>query len=656
MKLICLTLENFQGIRSMQLSFGGRSASIYGDNATGKTTVFNAITWLLFDRPGNGAKNFSPKTKGPNGDLHNLEHCAEATFLDGGRLVNLKKVFREVYKKKRGSASEEFDGHTVDYFIDGVPVKEKEYTATVLAACGGDAETPKLLTMPDYFSEGITWETRRRILLDICGDVSDEDVIKSAPELDGLSDVLLMPGSCDRRYTVDEYRKIASAKKTEINRLLAAIPGRIDEASRAIPNVDGITKDAVEAALSELSAKRASLLGEKERAADGDGAAAEIRAQIAKAECRMAQYRSEHAIKQAHVNDEVDAAIREAKRSLEELERETADVTSEIGHKKRQLARMRSEREDLLAEYDKVAAEQWDPSGAVCPTCKRSLPEEDVEYMREQFNLRKSRRLEDINAKGRSVASKAMIEEAEKAIDELGDRLSKIPERRASILTTIESLEAGIVATYPFEETNGYHVYTKEIARLRGCLEDAGRLCKDAVEDVERRMREVDDEILAQNECLARLTVADGQKRRIAELEAEEKRLAAEFEELEHGLYLCDRFTHAKVSALTDRINGAFRSVRFRLFREQINGGLAEDCEVMIPTADGRMVPYSFANSAARINAGLEIISVLSGHFGVEMPIVVDNAESVTRLAEVDAQVIRLVVSEADKQLRLEMD
>ena len=80
MRLTDLTLTNFQGIRHMTLSFSAESASIFGDNATGKTTVFNAITWLLFDKPGNGAKNFTPKTKGPNGDLHNLEHSAEAMY------------------------------------------------------------------------------------------------------------------------------------------------------------------------------------------------------------------------------------------------------------------------------------------------------------------------------------------------------------------------------------------------------------------------------------------------------------------------------------------------------------------------------------------------------------------------------------------------
>ncbi len=75
----------------------------------------------------------------------------------------------------------------------------------------------------------------------------------------------------------------------------------------------------------------------------------------------------------------------------------------------------------------------------------------------------------------------------------------------------------------------------------------------------------------------------------------------------------------------------------------------------MIPSEGGSMVPFAFANHGARVNAGLEIIDTLSKHWNLTMPVVIDNAESVTRLLPVDTQVIRLVVSEQDKVLRLEI-
>lgn len=226
MKIKNLRLENFQGIKSARFAFDGESACIYGDNATGKTTVFNAVTWLLFDKPSTGAKNYTPKTKGANGDLHNLTNSAEASFImDDGRIVTLRKDYHEVWKKKRGSATEEFDGHTVDFFIDGVPVKEKEYTSTIAAFCGG-AETMKMLTMPDYFAEAMPWDQRRKILLEVCGDVSDDDVIAEREELEGLEKLLLMPGTTRQFYSVEEYRKIATAKRADINKELQAIPNR----------------------------------------------------------------------------------------------------------------------------------------------------------------------------------------------------------------------------------------------------------------------------------------------------------------------------------------------------------------------------------------------------------------------------------------------
>lgn len=104
---------------------------------------------------------------------------------------------------------------------------------------------------------------------------------------------------------------------------------------------------------------------------------------------------------------------------------------------------------------------------------------------------------------------------------------------------------------------------------------------------------------------------------------------------------------------LDERINSRFKTLKFKLFHEQQNGGIQEVCKVLIPCESG-LVDYEKANNAARINAGLEIIAALSEHYGISLPVFVDNAESVTALDSIDNQVIRLVVSEADKQLRTE--
>ena len=658
MKLYRLTLNNFQGIKSLSFDFPeGRSASIYGDNATGKTTCYNALTWLLFDKASTAAKNFTPKTKGPDGDLHHLDHSAEAVFItDTGRQITLKKTYHESYKKKRGSAMEEFDGHTVEYEVDGVPVKEKEFTATVIGFCGGDTEKPKMLTMPDYFPEQLSWDTRRKILLEICGDISDDEIIAANDDLKELKDFLRMNGTAEQYYTTDEYKKVAAARRGEINKQLTEIPARIDEAEKAIPDTTGLNAEEIEQNIASLQRKRDSLTAEKAEAAAGGTAAATLRTQIADIRTKLAEGKAAHTKAQNDQNADIDADILLAKREASEARRAAEDIRTDIDRAEAKKERLEATREQLLADYHTVSATHWDEGQEICPTCHQQLPAEQIEKMREDFNLRKSKKLEEINKRGKTEASKTAIAELEAHIGDLRKKAAEADEVRKTAEAKVEALAGRRIEPTAYETTEEYATLTAQIADLEAKIEDEGKCTSEAVAAVEAKIKAVDGAIRDERDKQMQLTMAENQHRRIAELEKQEKRLGGEFEELEKGLYLCDLFTKKKVSALTERINGKFKRVRFRLFIEQLNGGLKEDCEVMIPRDDGTLVPYTFANNAARINAGLEIINTLAEHWNIRMPVFIDNAESVTHLENSDTQIIRLVVSEADKKLRLEVD
>lgn len=658
MKLYRLTLNNFQGIKSLSFEFPeGRSASIYGDNATGKTTVYNALTWLLFDKASTAAKNFTPKTKGPDGDMHHLDHSSEAVFMtDTGRQITLKKTYHESYKKKRGSATEEFDGHTVEYEVDGVPVKEKEFTATVIGFCGGDTEKPKMLTMPDYFPEQLSWDTRRKILLEICGDISDDEIIAANDDLKELKDFLRMNGTTEQYYTTDEYKKVAAARRSEINKQLTEIPARIDEAEKAIPDTTGLNAEEIEQNIASLQKKRDSLAAEKAEAAAGGTASATLRTQIADIRTKMAEGKAAHAKAQNDQNSDIDADILLAKREANERRREAEDAKIDIRRRESEAERLETLRSKLLGDYKDISGEVWDESKSVCPTCHQQLPADQIERMREEFNLRKSQRLEEINKRGKTEASKTAIAELRAQIADLQTKAEAAEAMQKAAEAKAEELAEKRIAPTPYEATDEYATLTAQIADIEAKITDESKCTAEAVAAVEAKIRAVDEAIREERDKQMQLTMAENQNRRIGELEKQEKRLGGEFEELEKGLYLCDLFTKKKVSALTERINGKFKSVRFRLFVEQLNGGLKEDCEVMIPRADGTLVPYTFANNAARINAGLEIINTLAEHWGIRMPVFIDNAESVTHLTSTDTQTVRLVVSEADKKLRLEVD
>lgn len=658
MKLHRLTLSDFQGIKSLVLDFkGGASASIYGDNATGKTTIYNALTWLLFDKASTGAKNFTPKTRGSDGDMHNLNHSAEGVFeTDNGRIITLKKTFREVYKQKRGSAATEFSGHTVEYEIDGVPSKEKEFVSAVLSYCGGDTEKPKMLTMPDYFPEQLDWQTRRKILLEVCGDITDEEIIAGTPDLAELPDYLRMNGTAEQYYTIDEYRKVAGAKRSEINRQLTEIPSRIDEAAKAIPDITGLDPEAIQKKIDALEAKRHELMEERAAAGTEDIASAAIRARIADLRAKLAEGRAEHLRKHQEANASTEADIDATRSQIAQQRDEMIELRRTAAAKRSEAYRLEALRTQLVDSYKAVQKETFAESQTVCPTCGRTLPEDRIAAMREEFNVRRSRRLEEINARGKKEANKDAIAALYAEADALMTRASNVEEGLRKLQEEEEILRSRLIPAAAWETTDAFAAISSEIADLNASMLDGSAAVAEAQRKADEKIRAVADAIRDEQDKLMQITMSENQRRRIGELERQEERLSAEFDELEKGLHLCDLFTKAKVDALTDSINGKFKSVRFRLFQDQINGGLKEDCEVMVPTDDGRLVPFAFANNAARINAGLEIIDTLSAHWGVTMPVFVDNAESVTRLTHTAAQVIRLVVSEPDKKLRLEVD
>lgn len=652
MKIINIRLTNFQGIPSLEIELDGKSAAIYGDNGTGKTTIFNAITWLLFDKPSTGAKNWSPKTRGADGEKHNLEHSVVATFaLQDGSRVTLGKTLREVYKKKRGAVAAEYSGNTIDYYMDGVPVKEKEYTAAVAGYCGGD-EMMKMLTMPDYFPETMEWKKRRELLLEICGDVTDDAVIESTADLDDLPGYLLKPGTAAQYYTVEEFSKIAKARKADINRQLDTLPDRIDEAQRAIPTdmPDKITLEArLHAAAQATEESRQQIAAIK----NGDGDA--TRAACAAARAEMAEAKANYAKKNAEAVAGVHAMLADIDRRIRSTERCAEDLKADAGVTRRKIERMTALRESILAEYHKAAAVKFDADCETCPTCGRRLPEDRIAAMRADFNEKRAQRLASINERGKKEANKDMIAALEAQAQGYEERAAEAVREAAAAREKRGEIAKGLVEFPPFETTGEYKAIEARIEELQRAAEtaDHGKAAEIAAADAKLQ------------ECLARehdirgqiiqVENAAKQRDRVAELEAQEKQLAAEYENVEHGVYLCELFTKTKVGLLTERINSKFRSVSFQLFTAQVNGGLSECCEVLVPSEGGAMVPYATANHAARVNAGLEIIATIAEHFGREMPVIVDNAESVTKLIDTDGQVIRLVVSEADKALRVEI-
>jgi chromosome segregation ATPase len=188
-------------------------------------------------------------------------------------------------------------------------------------------------------------------------------------------------------------------------------------------------------------------------------------------------------------------------------------------------------------------------------------------------------------------------------------------------------------------------------ARISALQEEYTQISNSTVsvrDNIRYQLNAVNDQLRFTRGVIAREAVKQQTEKRIAELKADAKNAAEALESIEAMLYTIEQFTRHKAKFVEESINELFRIATFRLFREQANGGLEERCDAQ---HDG--VPFLGLNNGMKVNVGIDIINALSRHYGVTVPLFVDNAEAVTRLEPCSAQVIRLVVSENDKELRI---
>lgn len=650
MKILSLTLENFRSIKNMTVDFDGRDADVLGANGTGKTTIANAICWLIIDRPATDEADFTPKTEG----THGLNHKASMTVeLANGQKLTLAKDFYEKWTRKRGAAVDEFTGNVVDYYVDGVKSKKKEYTEVVETACGIDIERVKMLMVLGYFADTMKTDEKRRILFEMAGEFTDMDVIAANEELEGIEDFFLMPGTEDKHYTVEQWKKIATEQRKKLNKDLETIPARIDEASKNVAeNIEDA--EALNAELRRLEEKKAGLEEQKRSLSTEDGKQEATRAALAGLEVDLATKRAAYIEQGAAANQEVNARIESLQEKGFDLDVEGDLIVrkrNDVGVRREE---MQQQREALLKEYASVAARQWDAGSETCPTCHQPMPQSLIEELRAQFNETNAAEKEDINRRGQAC-SKEKIEELRAREAELMQQIEAIHEQQKKRTKELSELRASLTTPPPFEETQEY----KEIAARMEEIRARQRLGQSAADGTmnayDRDIQTVKDEIAAVNMQIAKAQASENSRKRVGELRQELKAAAEQMEYLEQGLHLCEEFIRTKARMVTDSINEKFRFVRFVLFRNQINGGLREVCEPTIRNAAGEWVEYRSANYAAQVNAKLDIVTTLMQQYGVHLPILMDQGESVTEPLAVDEQLIRFIVSAEDEEIRVEV-
>lgn len=637
-----LIINNFKGIKELNIDFS-KVTNIQGQNALGKTSIFDAFTWLMFDKDSKNRTTFDIKPLDENNNvIRGLNPTVTAVLDIDGQEIKLTKTYKEKWTKKRGEVEKTFTGNETIYEINDVPVKKTEYQNKISEIA--DEKQFKLLTNPYYFSDSLNWKEARQLILEVAGDITTDQVIDSNNELEPLRVEL----------ESQDIETIMKSKKATIKKLSDRkkdIPVRINECDRSIVDIDfKAIKTEVETLNTSLEKIEDSLLDSSK----GNDQILKDKETIFSIKKQIQDIHQQAINRGSAKKLELMDKLRTAENEVNDFRMKLINVDNEKKSKEYQKDTVTKERDRLRAEYVGKQEETLDTSSinTECPTCKRPFETNDIEAKRqellENFNLNKSKVLKDIQAKG--FAAKAEVEKLETELEELNKQSTELlgiiqdkNMKAAQIKSEIEKLK--VKPIYLVTDSETLEVLNKDIEELEAKISSPNDT---NVDELRSKKRELVNQINELNKTLAKEGLNKDLEIRKQELLEEEKELGIEIAKQEKTLMLCELFIKTRVNMLESNINSKFKNVRFKLFDIQVNGGVNETCEALV-----NGVPFSNANTAGQINAGLDIIDTLSKHFGVQAPIFIDNRESVNELIDIDSQIINLVVTK-DNPLKIE--
>lgn len=621
-----LTIKNFKGIRGFSFEPCGLDAQISGPNGAGKTSIADSLMWLLFGKNQAGDSAFSVKPVDENGqEIHNLEHSVEAVLKIDSSTVTLRKVMTEKWTHERGkkSAPARLTSHETIYYIDGADKKEGEFKTYVAGLVREDLF--RLLTSITHFN-AMKWQDRRKILLEVSGDITDESVIKANGEK--FAELPEIMGT----RTFDDTLKMLKNQRPKINDELDKIPTAIKTALSLKPSDAACIPPQGSKSYSELTAELIKLQNRRSSILSGD--ASEIQGKINAIRAEIDRKSTAH---RGHVLD-AEEQRRAIRRQTEGKTILLSQIGAEIDVLTREEMRLVDERSKLLAEHPslKAAAET---KVVECPTCSTKLP--------------------DDNSAAAEFGKKIMAS-AKAALDRNMRRGLEIKTRRAEISTRIDELKTEKDAVHDeiakiMEQADAVkNPEPPDIAALNTELEELqAKLVNQATPETNRIDADIQEVRLAikqHDEAAAASKQAGDIDAKVTQLKADQKRLGQEIDEIDRKIMLCESFIKAKVSMLESSVSAKFSPLSFKLFDQQINGGLSETCETLVPSPEGAMVPWGSVNTGHRIMAGLKIIEVLGNHYDLSAPLFIDNAESLTGgLPSMDSQLIRMVAAKVPK-------
>lgn len=657
-----LRLLNFCGIRNAEYEFGDELTIIKGKNGLGKSTITNAILYTLFGKDINGNSLDIKTFDKDHNIIREIPHEVELTVRvhcigeegASNQVIILKRKLTDSWDVDKCT-------NTYKYFVNGDICTANDYCNVVDSICPYDAF--RLCSSSRHFV-CLSWQEQRNKLQALVGNISTDDITQGDEKFDFVVEAL-------RKQDIDKYVHHLKYSRKEVQNQLDSVPIRLEELNKSLPKAQDWEALATEKA--QLNEKLVELANKIQEIRTGGADKVRldaIRKKIDFAEKRkrnMEQSAMNLATEQAtkHQSDVITAniAATKAQSLVDDLKATMRGYTESEIHAKDKKEECERNVVDINNRLDELSQSRWswNAEDGICPHCGQPLPAEDVERIKKEskdrFNEHKSNASKKIQEEFNGIQQE--YTDAKNILEKLdNDRMVTTNQLVKANKTLKEAefkkreVDAEKPKTYEqiLAEKEEYQQVVKELADLQAELdkpsetEETSKMLTELEKEREPigiRYNEV-LELLGKKEAFDRITA------RIAEINEDKLTYRAQLDELDKQLDVVREYNQKADQLLEDRVNEHFRFVKWSMFKTNLKGEREATCECY---HDG--VPYRRLNTAAKVNAGIDIAYTFAKYNEIEVPMLLDECESVNHPICRGGQQIRMVVT-TDDELKFE--
>lgn len=628
-----LILENFMMYAQAEFNFT-ELTRIMGKNGKGKSSIVNAYTWLFFNCDYELNDNPVVRRTVDGKSVDDMDTAVTAVLDIDGKEVTAKKVQKRTYSKDGSSYKDDNK-----YFINDVPKTLRDFNEYFEI----DIATWKMCSNINAFLDKKPSEMRE-FLFSKVGNITDLEIAQGNEDLSELASLL-------EKYTAEELSAMNKATKAKVTKEIPVMDGQIKEKERDIQ-----IKSDIDTA--ELVLQKNALQEQLEQNLYKQTGNENLLAEYDKATQDILELHHKLSEMQNTANSELEAQRAELRATMmnksvaiNNLKSSIRISENEISNSNKKITGLTKEKERLGNAWKAVKAEKFDSNTAICPTCHRELPEEEVKNLMETFEKTKADRISKIETDGFKAKvdiekEQALLKDKEQALSDLNENLNTVNKEYAEMTAKLESIPQYV----DISDREDYKAVQAEIVRKEELLKQSTSLS-----DIKKSLKLEESEIraqLAEVEKKIASTNTESDEARLEELRNQKADLEQAKTDSEKILDLLDQLDRAKNEALTDAVNSHFSLVKWQLFDTAKNGNYKSVC---IPTVEGKSILTTMSNKGNRILGRVDICNSIQKMCGISTPVFLDDSESLdpdnqSKVAEmVDLQLIMLIVNENER-------